>query len=186
MSILDTSPTADQVRGSSLSNTSGVPSASSISSKTRSSQPWKREAGNEEIRAGSSGRRSPLREDDTAGPTEKILSHDLHSRESAIVLGQICHDIRQPVISLLACVELLTDSMGTGITAEQKELIASMQASSQCMLELVDDSLALALAASGALVFEPSLVTAIGEQGGAMNHPVPDRRQTHPELQRKK
>jgi His Kinase A (phospho-acceptor) domain len=186
MSILDTSPIVDPLRGSSRSDTPGVPSASSNSSKTRPSQTWERRVGNDEPARGSSKKKPPLRGEDSCDAVEKDLPQDLHIRESAAVLGQICHDIRQPVISLLACVELLADSMGTGMTAEQKELIASMQASSQCMLQLVDDSLELAFAASGPLVFDPSLVTAIGEQGAATNRPVADRRQTHSELQRKR
>jgi signal transduction histidine kinase len=186
MSILNTPPTTDQLRADSHSNTSGVARASNVNSKTRPSPTLQRQIGHEETLRGSSTRKLTLIEEDNCVRPEKDLSHDLRVRESATILGQVCHDIRQPVVALLACVELLTESMGTAMTEEQKELIASMQASSRCMLELVDDSLALAFAAAGTLDFDPALVVAIAEQSVAGNRPLADRRQSHSELQRKR
>ncbi len=137
------------------------------------------------LRGGSSKKKLAFRKEDACHPTGEDLSRDLHVRESASILGQVCHDIRQPVVALLACVELLTDSLGTAMTEEQRELIASMQASSRCMLELVDDSLALAFSAVGTLDFEPTLVAAIAEQNVARNRSAADRLQAHFESQRK-
>jgi signal transduction histidine kinase len=186
MSILNTSPVTDELLRSRRSNPTGVPNPSTIA-KPLPSQTLKREIGHEGTRGGSSKRKLTLRKEGICDPTDRDdLSHDLHIRESAAILGQVCHDVRQPVVALLACVELLTESMGTAITEEQKELIASMQASSRCMLELVDDSLALAFAAAGTLDFEPALIVAMAEQNSAENGPVTDRRPTHSELRRKR
>ncbi len=78
------------------------------------------------------------------------------------LLGMAAHDLRNPLASIRALAEFLSDGTVGTLTAEQLDLVSTIHAASQSMLTLVNELLDFSVIESGELKVHP-VPTSLGE-----------------------
>ena len=99
--------------------------------------------------------------------------------ENTTSLGMAAHDLRHPAAAVVIYSELLAQTVGQNASAEQRELIDSIQSVSKLLLRLLDDSLEFAQAQSGSVQLRTrrSTLVTIVAQCVAMSRPLAARKQ---------
>lgn len=101
-------------------------------------------------------------------------------QEKTLWLGMATHDLRNPVSAILFNCEVLMEELG-GLNHDQMEMLRSICASGQFMVELLDNVLEISAIESG-IEAPPSEVTnvrSIVEESISLCRPLADRRRTH-------
>lgn len=99
------------------------------------------------------------------------------------LLGMAAHDLRNPLGAVLNFSQFLIDELGTSISEEHREFLATIQTQTQFMLDMVNELLDISKIEAGKLELHPLRLdpAAFVEHNLAMNRPL--ARKKHIELE---
>jgi signal transduction histidine kinase len=110
---------------------------------------------------------------------QKRREFDKIIQDKAELLGLAVHDLRLPVATIQIYSELLAEGIGGGVSPELLEWINSIHSVSEFALRVLDETLDLAIAESGAVQLHtaPAILSDVVENSVSMNFPLAARKQ---------